>query len=87
MTLTELKAQWNQVLDHLETTNRIAWIAMFDARLVDLNDDILRLDFADSQKMPNAHESFSLNEKFLPALNQSIAAITGIDLTCIIDAK
>ena len=87
MTLSELKAQWNDVLDHLETTNRIAWIAMFDARLVELADDIVHLDFADSQKMPNAHESFSLNEKFLTALSESIAAVTGQSLSCVIAGK
>lgn len=87
MTLSDLKAQWNDVLDHLETTNRIAWIAMFDARLVELTDDIVCLDFADSQKMPNAHESFALNEKFLVALSESISAITGHSLTCRINNK
>lgn len=86
MTLEDLKSQWNAVLDNLETTNRIAWIAMFDARLVSLRDDVLKLDFADSQKMPNAHESFSLNDKFLVALAESIATVTGAALTCVISA-
>ena len=68
-------------------TNRIAWIAMFDARLVGLEAGDLYLDFADSQKMPNAHESFSLNEKFLSSLSESIAAVTGQSLSCVIAGK
>ena len=86
MTLDELKSQWNDVLDDLETTNRIAWIAMFDARLVSLSGNVLELDFADSLKMPNAHESFSLNEKFLVALAESIQRVTGNALNCVIRA-
>lgn len=86
MTLDDLKSQWNAVLDDLETTNRIAWIAMFDARLVSLIGNVLYLDFADSQKMPNAHESFTLNDKFLIALAESIKSVTGAALTCHIQA-
>lgn len=87
MTLEQLKAQWNAILDDLEATNRIAWIAMFDARLVGLDGGVLELDFADSQKMPNAHESFTLNEKFLIALSESIYAMTGTRLTCVISGQ
>lgn len=84
MELAELKTQWNAVLDDLEATNRIAWIAMFDARLVSLVGNQLYLDFADSQKMPNAHETFLLNENFLVALSASIYTVTGLQLTCTI---
>jgi hypothetical protein len=87
MTLAQLKAQWNAILDDLEATNRIAWIAMFDARLVALDGTSLLLDFADSQKMPNAHESFSLNEKFLIALSDSIMHVTNAQIVCTISGK
>ena len=45
MQLSELKGFWNQVLDELEATNRIAWLAFFDARLASLDGGVLTLDF------------------------------------------
>ena len=44
MELLELKSVWNDVLDELEATNRIAWLAFFDARLVSLEEKVLTLD-------------------------------------------
>ena len=35
--LPTLRSQWNQVLDHLERTDRVTWIAFFDARLAALD--------------------------------------------------
>ena len=48
LTLADLRQRWNEVLDELEATDRIAWLAFFDARIADLTDDVLTLDFSDA---------------------------------------
>ena len=45
MELHQIRAQWNQVLDALESDNRVAWIAYFDARLSSFENGVLILDF------------------------------------------
>ena len=35
MELREIRDRWNDVLDALLATDRIAWLAFFDARLAD----------------------------------------------------
>ena len=50
LTLAELRSQWNQVLDRLESQDRIAWIAYFDARLAEFDGLTLRLDFSEARK-------------------------------------
>ena len=45
MELEQIRAQWNQVLDTLESENRVAWIAYFDARLSKYDNGTLTLDF------------------------------------------
>ena len=47
MNLSDLKSQWNQVLDEVERINRVAWLAYFDARLAKLEGGKLYLDFSD----------------------------------------
>lgn len=76
MELTELKGRWNEVLDELEATDRIAWLAFFDARLADLTDGVLTLDFSDATKFQDGHDL----KKTLPASSHSslIAAITKV---------
>ena len=72
MTLDDIRTQWNQVLDVLESKNRIAWIAYFDARLKSFDEGVLTLDFSDSRKLATAHE-FSETRPHLKA--ELIAAI------------
>ena len=56
MELAELKSRWNEVLDELEATDRIAWLAFFDARLANLEGDVLTLDFSDATKFQDGHD-------------------------------
>jgi hypothetical protein len=56
MELDQIRAQWNQVLDALESENRVAWIAYFDARLSSFENGTLTLDFSDSRKFATSHE-------------------------------
>ena len=56
MELEQIRLRWNDVLDTLESHNRIAWIAYFDARLISYVDGVLTLDFSDSRKFATSHE-------------------------------
>ena len=82
MELAELKSRWNEVLDELESTDRIAWLAFFDARLADLSGDVLTLDFSDASKFQNGHDL----KKTLPAsshksLIAAVEKVNGLTLT------
>jgi hypothetical protein len=59
MELAELKSRWNEVLDELEATDRIAWLAFFDARLADLTEGVLTLDFSDATKFQDGSRTQS----------------------------
>ena len=81
MELTELKRRWNEVLDELEASDRIAWLAFFDARLANLDGDVLTLDFSDATKFQDGHDL----KKTLPAnshksLTAAIQKIVGVTL-------
>ena len=80
MELAEIRGQWNQVLDELESTNRIAWIAYFDARLSSFNDGVLTLDFSDSRKFAASHEYSETRPNLKSALVEAIKSIIGIDV-------
>jgi hypothetical protein len=82
MQLSELKSFWNQVLDELEATNRIAWLAFFDARLASLEGGVLTLDFSDATKFQEGHDlKKSLPEKSHSALTDAIKKIVGIEVS------
>jgi hypothetical protein len=82
MHLTELKSFWNQVLDELEATNRIAWLAFFDARLASLEGGVLTLDFSDATKFQESHDlKKTLPAKSHSALTDAIKKIVGIEVS------
>lgn len=81
MELSELKARWNEVLDELEATDRIAWLAFFDARLADLTDGILTLDFSDATKFQDGHDlKKTLPESSHKSLTAAIQKTVGVTL-------
>jgi hypothetical protein len=81
--LAELKAQWTEVLDYLERTDRIAWLAFFDARLANLDDAVLSLDFSDASKFPGGHDIKStMPPERIAALEAAIEAVTGTPIAC-----
>jgi len=80
MELAEIRGQWNEVLDELESTNRIAWIAYFDARLSSFNDGVLTLDFSDSRKFATSHEYSETRPNLKSALVEAIKSTIGIDV-------
>jgi hypothetical protein len=82
MELSELKNRWNEVLDELEATNRVAWLVFFDARLASLSNETLTLDFSDATKFPDGHDlksavSSMLSESLIEAINN----VTGLTVT------
>ncbi len=80
MELKEIRAQWNQVLDALESTNRVAWIAYFDARLSSYEEGVLTLDFSDSRKFATSHEYSETRPNLKSALVDAIASTLGISV-------
>ena len=72
MDLLELKGRWNEVLDELEATNRVAWLVFFDARLANLTNGTLTLDFSDATKFPDGHD---LNSAVSNASSESLVAV------------
>jgi hypothetical protein len=83
MELVEIRAQWNQVLDALESENRVAWIAYFDARLSSFENGILTLDFSDSRKFATSHEYSETRPNLKTALVEAIKSTIGIDVEII----
>ena len=78
MELVEIRARWNQVLDALESTNRVAWIAYFDARLSSYENGVLTLDFSDSRKFATSHEYSETRPNLKSALIEAIRSTLGI---------
>ena len=72
MEIEQIRGRWNDVLDALESHNRIAWIAYFDARLISFQDGVITLDFSDSRKFATSHEYSETRPNLKAAL---IAAI------------
>ena len=84
ISLAHVKNRWNDVLDDLERKNRVAWLAFFDARLVSLQGNQLRLSFVDAEKFSGSHNfSAARKPEFIAALEASISAVLGISLVII----
>jgi hypothetical protein len=83
LTLIEIRGRWNDVLDHLESHDRVAWIAYFDARLAEFDGQALSLDFRDARKFAGGHEYSPTREKLESALISSIAQVLSINVKII----
>ena len=83
MELALIRARWNEVLDALEAKNRIAWIAYFDARLSELDGNVLTLDFSDSRKFATSHEYSETRPNLNADLILTISEVLGIELEII----
>ena len=82
ISLVQLKESWNDVLDHVERANRVAWLAYFDARLVSLEDGVLLVDFSDPAKLSGGHDySSSRSANLRAVLEKSIEEVTGEKIT------
>ena len=81
--LQEIRFKWTSVLDLLESKNRLAWIAYFDARLSSFENGKLTLDFSDSQKFAAPHEFSHARENFKSILTDAIYCVLGIQVEII----
>jgi hypothetical protein len=81
LSLADLRKRWNDVLDHLESHDRIAWIAYFDARLAEFDGHKLCLDFSDSRKFSGGHEHSPTRERLEKSLISSIKSVLTIEVT------
>jgi hypothetical protein len=78
MEIEQIRLRWNDVLDTLESHNRVAWIAYFDARLISFTDGVLTLDFSDSRKFAASHEYSETRPNLKAALVASIEEVLGV---------
>jgi hypothetical protein len=80
MEIEQVRLRWNDVLDTLESHNRVAWIAYFDARLISFTDGVLTLDFSDSRKFAASHEYSETRPNLKAALVASIEEVLGVTM-------
>jgi len=78
MEIEQIRSRWNDVLDDLESHNRVAWIAYFDARLISFQDGVITLDFSDSRKFATSHEYSETRPNLKAALIASIDLVLGL---------
>ena len=81
VTLEEMKSRWNLVLDLLLESDRIAWLAFFDARLVSLSEGRLVISFADVTKLGGEHNfSAARNPKYLQLIQEAITQVFSVEI-------
>ena len=83
LTLADIRTRWNEVLDHLERTNRIAWMAFFDGRLESFDNGRLTLDFTDPAKLAMGHDYREARLRMAPQLQSVIRDVCGISVVII----
>ena len=77
--LASLRTRWNEVLDLLESRDRIAWLVFFDARLASFENNVLTLDFSDARKFASSHEYQAVRPKHKESLAAAIKEVFSID--------
>ena len=75
-----LRTRWNEVLDLLESRDRIAWLVFFDARLASFEKNVLTLDFSDARKFASSHEYQAVRPKHKEVLATAIKEVFGLDV-------
>jgi hypothetical protein len=80
MDLASLRSRWNEVLDLLESQDRIAWLVFFDARLASFDNNVLTLDFSDARKFASSHEYQAVRPKHKESLASAIKEVFSIDV-------
>ena len=80
LSLADLRSRWNEVLDLVEKSDRITWMAFFDARLASLEEAVLTLDYSDSAKFGGAHGYSSTRVKQEELLISAIKQVLNVDL-------
>lgn len=78
--LDSLRLRWNEVLDLLESRDRIAWLVFFDARLASFDSNVLTLDFSDARKFASSHEYEAVRPKHKESLAHAIKEVLNLDI-------
>lgn len=78
LSIDEVKARWNEVLDAVLDVDRITWLAYFDARIASVENNVVTINFSDPQKFSGDHNfSMARNPRHLALLHQKITEIFG----------
>jgi len=80
LTLDAIRDKWNDILDALERKDRVIWMAFFDARLAELEEHTLVLDFSDSRKFGTVHEFSEARARHTQVLRETIKEHLGVAL-------
>ena len=83
LSISDLRTRWNEVLDQLERSNRIAWMAFFDGRLESFDKGRLTLDFSDPAKLAMGHDYREASLRMAPQLQSVIRDVFGISVVII----
>ena len=83
LTLADIRHRWNEVLDLVESKDRIVWIAYFDARLESYENGRLALDFRDSNKLATGHDYQEARLRHRSLLQSAITDIFGISMVVV----
>ena len=83
LTLADIRARWNEVLDLVESRDRVIWIAYFDARLESFDNDRLVLDFRDSNKLATGHDYQEARLRHRSVLQSAIYEVFGISVVVV----
>lgn len=78
LTIVEIKERWNDVLDIVLESDRIVWLAFFDARIVSVENGVITLNFSDPQKFSGDHNfSMARNPRHIALLQGAIERVFG----------
>ena len=78
LTIVEIKERWNDVLDIVLESDRIVWLAFFDARIASVKNGVITLNFSDPQKFSGDHNfSMARNPRHIALLQGAIERVFG----------
>ena len=83
LTLADIRQRWNEVLDLVESRDRVVWIAYFDARLDSLENGRLALDFRDSNKLATGHDYQEARLRHRSMLQSAFFDVFGVSVVVI----
>lgn len=83
LTISQIRARWNEVLDLVESRDRVIWIAYFDARLESFENGRLALDFRDSNKLATGHDYQEARMRHQSILQSAIYDVFGQSMVVI----
>lgn len=83
LSLADIRTRWNEVLDIVESHDRVIWIAYFDARLDSFENGRLVLDFRDSNKLATGHDYHDARLRHRSVLQSAFHDVFGISVVVI----